>query len=764
MSDEQRDAETRALWVELDSLLPRGPSPRTQAILTRLQERTREMETSGHPDAAEHASLVWLSTGLLAMIAGNDDETETAFRAGIEAARRALDQQPDNVSRRDRLASLHYNLGNVYSGSNRIAESEVEYQAALPLQERNVSDKPDTPFLRNNLAQTRFNLGNTCMALGRAPEAAEFFRSSRELWRRLVEEEPKEVGHAHNLARSYFNFAYVVGMNGLSTEADDAYHRAQETWEHLLRKFGENAEQRCDVARCYHNHSIALAQAGRHEEALPVIERAVPHFERLVGMMPKEKHFTNLLRQAQQQRDWLRDNQPAEIVAKILTDAERRAGPARTKGDWKTLRKIGESLMNRASEFRQSNRPVEMEQLYRASVGLLDQAAQLDPTPDTAHLATAVLFDLNIDLRELGRYDRAEEAVRGAIRRWGALHGQYPDDQRFRHWFAGARNNLGIICADTGRIDAAEATYRVALTLREAAAQAHPDDAENQLFLGGAFCNLGNVYLDRGELETARDFYERAIRIIEPTREKLPRNQLVGQFLTNCRDGLHQCETRVPLDTNFVATATAGWAPPGPPALVFDAADSTLLADLQAIDALRLAGDPAAELRSAELVARAPDSADAWLLRGLVIGHFCTEKGGETVIWEDEQHEESVAAFYEVLVLRPTDFLAAFYKGLALRQAAHVAQAGLRAMQAAVESLSDREREGHLAPRRTRLRWDIARSRESLEAASRLRPADGRPLAELVELYRGLGYRDVARSFEERLREVDPVLWEQTRE
>src|SRR5262249_48768332 len=103
------------------------------------------------------------------------------------------------------------------------------------------------------------------------------------------------------------------------------------------------------------------------------------------------------------------------------------------------------------------------------------------------------------------------------------------------------------------------------------------------------------------------------------------------------------------------------------------------------------------------------------------------------------------------------------YKGLALRQAAHAAQASLRAMFAVVEKLPESERNVHLAPQRIRLRWDIARSRESLEAAARLRSADGRALYELMKLYRGLGYRNEAEPFLERLRAVDETWWERAR-
>jgi hypothetical protein len=95
--------------------------------------------------------------------------------------------------------------------------------------------------------------------------------------------------------------------------------------------------------------------------------------------------------------------------------------------------------------------------------------------------------------------------------------------------------------------------------------------------------------------------------------------------------------------------------------------------------------------------------------------------------------------------------------------ASHAAQAGLRALHGAVESLTEAEREGFLGPRRRRLQWDIARSRESLEAAARLRPGDGRAWYELAELYHGLGYVEESRSFLDRLRAVDAAWWERVR-
>src|SRR5205085_10339495 len=123
------------------------------------------------------------------------------------------------------------------------------------------------------------------------------------------------------------------------------------------RTYGENAEERCDVARCQPNHGSAHAQNGRNGEALAVVERALPHFDRLVERVPDDAGFADLREQAREQRDWLRDNQPAEKAAELVAEGERLAATARKKGDWRKLREIGVSQMNRAVEFRESNRP-----------------------------------------------------------------------------------------------------------------------------------------------------------------------------------------------------------------------------------------------------------------------------------------------------------------------------------------------------------------------------------------------------------------------
>lgn len=555
-----------------------------------------------------------------------------------------------------------------------------------------------------------------------------------------------------------FNLAYAASRDGPTPEALEAYPQAQAVWEGLLRDRGENIAWRYDLGRCYFNHAKLLASSGPPAPAIDAMKKSVEHFDRLVELAPGNPGVADMHQRAHDHYSaWLEATRPESIAARAIANAEDQAAKTRRAGDWKSLKQLGTKLLDSASRFRRDKRPREMEQVYQTAIRLVAEAAKSDPSPDSAHLEAAICFDLNADLRALGCMDGAEEAAHNARRRWARLHAQYPADWRFQNWLAGAHNNLGLIRLDTGRLAAAEAEFRRVLAMREAAAA---DIAENQLYRGGTYCNLGNVYLELGQLDTARGYYEQGRGIIESVRDKLKGNNLVGQFLKNCQDGLEQCSTRAPLEPDRFVTATAACIQVGPPPLSFEGIGPELLPRLQAADALRRAADPAAVAATAELVKAATDCPDVWFLRGLVLGFFAGDARGDVIQWEDSRHEEAVASFYEALVLRPDYYDAMLYKGLALTLAAHAAQAGVRALTSAVEKMPEAEQNARLAPKRKRFRCDVARARESFEAAARMRPAEGRPWYELILLYRELGYEKEAEPYLEKLKAIDPQLWE----
>jgi len=439
------------------------------------------------------------------------------------------------------------------------------------------------------------------------------------------------------------------------------------------------------------------------------------------------------------------------------------AAPSLGSTDVPLLRQCAQNLLDLAGMFRRDNRPDEMEQVYRVAIGMIAAAASADATPGTAHMEASMWFNLGQDLRTMQRLDSAEGAIRVALRRWQRLQIQAPDDPRYRSGRAGAFNVLGLIGYETGRDSSAEAAHREAVALREAGVLANPLDHENQLYLGGALCNLGNIHRERGQAAYARDCYTRAIGIIESVQTSLAGNVLVSQFLGNCRGALRECTSPDSQGDGSLPLVCIHTTRSGPPALTLETPNASLASALRAADGLRLAGDASAEHATADLVTMFPDCADAWLLRGLVLGRFWTEEGGDVIRWDDDRHQEAISAFHEALACQPDCYQAKLYKGLAFMQSAMVAANRLMVLHEPKQSILESERQRLEASTTRRLKCDVARARESLEAAARLRPSEGRIWYELACLYNRLGERHETGPFLERLRAVDPSLWSAAR-
>jgi tetratricopeptide (TPR) repeat protein len=195
MSQASHDTEVDSPLNELEALVMAGQlaAPQAESVWQRLRDWAARLEASGAPDADERLSGVWYCAAALARLGGCQEDREGASRQALPYAQRAVEARPNDVERRNLLASLHYNLGTIYAATDRLADAEAAFRAALPLQEANVRERPDLLYYRDKLAETCLDLGNTCTALRRDPEAAEWFRRAREVRQRLVEEEPQEA-------------------------------------------------------------------------------------------------------------------------------------------------------------------------------------------------------------------------------------------------------------------------------------------------------------------------------------------------------------------------------------------------------------------------------------------------------------------------------------------------------------------------------------------------------------------------------------------
>jgi tetratricopeptide (TPR) repeat protein len=408
--------------------------------------------------------------------------------------------------------------------------------------------------------------------------------------------------------------------------------------------------------------------------------------------------------------------------------------------------------------------PLETEQLDRGMARVLAKARLPQPKRVAADLEARVWFDLNTCLRACQRFDGAEEALRTAAQRWQRLGAETPRDVGILSRLAGCHNSLGTICEATGRPRVVRESFLLAVTLREAVTQADPADLLNQLHLVGALCNLGHLTCEEGDIPAAKELLERAIRLVQPLRRSLKENQHVEQFLRNCQHGLKRCQLPAlaglpPLHPIELVGPEAALTP-----LQHNVTDTDLANRLSEVDALRLAGDPGASRATADLVAQFPECAEAWLLRGLALGHIQPGPNTVPIVWDEERHEAAMEAYYEALACHPEHYEVLLAKGRELRQAAHVSQVQLQVFLKMTESLPLEERERQLNVPLRRYKASVIRGRESLEAATRVAPRDVRAWYHLAELNHGLGFDEEVATCLAKLREVDATLWAEVRD
>lgn len=759
------DKTADELWMDLAQAKSDGDPRRVAELLRALRAHAEAALSAGRPEARRLLASVCFGEGTHAIDTGRPADAERHLTAALRHAEAALANDPATVDARGRVATAHCSLGNLYADQRRHDDAARSYRAALPLLEANAVAEPAEPEHRNALASARFNLGNILLESGRAHDAGLLFLAARDLWQPLVAAEPDVWEYAHDLARSEFNLAFAATRVGATDEALDAYARAQATWARLVHDDAEHHVPRYDLARCLHNGAILLSEMGRHEESVTALDQAVAHFDRLLAQQPGDPHLTALRRQSQAQRELVVAQSPRRRADGFLTDADREAAAARDAGDVRRLRDLVARHLHLAAELGRAGDSVEMERVYAAAIARADEAAARDASPESAHLAAAACFDLHLDLRGMNRYDGAETAVRAAMRRWSRLAAQHPGDPRFPSGLAATHNGLGIVMADTGRLESAATAYRAAIALREVIARTTPDDGDNLLYLGGARCNLGGVTCDLGRRADARAHYDEARRTLEAARGRASQPALWQQFVQNTRDGVASCD-RADAEPERTATAMLG-GPCGFDALTFAGCAPSIAEALRRVDALRRAGDPDAEPAARAWTERADDCPEAWLEWGLTLGGFDAPARDAPTLWNDARHVAATTALHEAEVRRPGYYDARLARGLALRWAAHAAQSQVRAMRAAVASTygNAREaREAQLALAQRRFSADVARAKEALERAARLRPNASEPLYALAELVSSLDGVTAAGPYLARLRRVDVTRWAQARE
>lgn len=118
-----------------------------------------------------------------------------------------------------------------------------------------------------------------------------------------------------------------------------------------------------------------------------------------------------------------------------------------------------------------------------------------------------------------GRISEAQGAYHQALKIWGQLASEHPDELAYMDGLARIHNNLGVLHRDAGQGAEAQDAYQKAIKIWEGFARDHPEVPDYVDGLARSYGNLGEVRKSAGDSTEAQDAYQQARKI----RERLVR-------------------------------------------------------------------------------------------------------------------------------------------------------------------------------------------------------------------------------------------------
>jgi len=304
----------------------------------------------------------------------------------------------------------------------------------------------ETLAVRRLRASVRLRLASVQALLGDAAAAEADFRTAAAEFDRLADPPARA-----NAATARRRFAGLLADRGRPVESEAVMREAGEAYDRLAAEFPTNADYRFESALIQNNIGFVRYKAGDFTAS-----------------------ETNCRSAANLQR---------ELAAADASDPRYLAEQAR-------------ALHNVFSVLRRTNRVAEAQRAIDESVTLLRTAVAARRDPEfTLSLGKSLMSQAAI-LADRGDLALASSVLREAVSLHASLAADYPVVPDYRHEFAKAQFNLGVLFMQTDRLDEAIAAYRDALVTNQRLAEDFPKVTDYRQYLALNRQYLGGLLID----------------------------------------------------------------------------------------------------------------------------------------------------------------------------------------------------------------------------------------------------------------------------
>jgi serine/threonine-protein kinase len=541
---DQRDQSARA-FLRLADLTAERAS-RSDAI--KLYEQV--LETVGNlardnPDVTEYQADLARghnSLGRLYADTGKRGPSEEACHAAIaiwEALTRAHPDVPDYLND---LATTYTNLADMYQKTGGPKQAEEAYGKALAILEPLVRDHPDATDFKKRLAGAHNNLSLLYQDAGQLKQAEQSFNRVLALDEQLTHDHPAEPAHQAHLAKIVNNLGKLYETTGRPGQAEEAYKKALAILETLTRDHPAVTDYQHVRAQTYDFLGLLYSSSNRPDQAEELHEKARAIWAQLARENPLVTDFQGSLASVESNLGnvYYFTNRFPQAEAAYQKAIDLNEGVVRDNPDRVFCRMLLGRMHNNLGLAcaRQPAKRDRAEQAYRKSQEILELVAHDYPTDVECHFELAMCHSNLARLYEVaGKRGPALEAYQKAqalLDSWIRAHPADPN-HRFLERLAETDNTLGLRYADAGDARTGQKWLEQALAAWEKLHAEHPEVNAYGVGLAGTCVNLGSHAADAGTPGGGLALYERAIAVLDPVRQRDPKDPRARSYLRNAR-------------------------------------------------------------------------------------------------------------------------------------------------------------------------------------------------------------------------------------
>jgi serine/threonine protein kinase/tetratricopeptide (TPR) repeat protein len=343
--------------------------------------------------------------------------------------------------------------------------------------------------------------------------------------RAAVDELLTQVGHSDLVSVPYME---KVRRNLLQAAA--RYYRE------FVQQAGADPEVRHETGRAYRRLARLNGDLGEKDKAVAALREALAIDQKLAAEFPDRPAYRKELANCRCDLGTLltdKSRQEAEAMLRQALDMQRRLlAEYPNESDYRV--DLGGAYQRLGILLKNSGRHAEAEQAFRRAVELLEVAVARSPTKASYEEELDIhRSNFAVLLAKEGRFAEAQVYFRQNRDFWAKRLAQDPSAVNNRSKLARSQHLLGLALRDLGRPQEAEPAIREAIRLRRGLVEDFPKMPYGHFALGDVLHQLAKVVFNRGDHAEARQLLEQAVAQTKTAVQLAPGTE---QYLHSLRD------------------------------------------------------------------------------------------------------------------------------------------------------------------------------------------------------------------------------------